>query len=294
MKVIVLGAGVIGVTTAWYLAAAGADVRVLDRQPGPGMETSFANAGELSYGMTSPWAAPGIPTKAVKWLFMRHRPLFIWPMASPRDVVVGAADAAQLHRRALPAEQGPHGADLQLQPRRDDRPHRRAARPRLRPAPAGHAAALPHREAAQGLEGRPGGAGRIRLALRGPRPRRLHRRRARPGARARQVRRRPPPHRRPHRRLPHVHPGAGGEGRGGRRLLPLRQHHRALHARTATASPASRPSTGRRPPTPTSAPSAPTRPSCCARSASGCRSTRSRATRSRCPSPTTRRRRSRR
>jgi D-amino-acid dehydrogenase len=84
MKVIVLGAGVIGVTTAYYLARNGAEVRVLDRQPGPGMETSFANAGELSYGMTSPWAAPGIPMKAVKWLFMRHRPLFIWPLISPR------------------------------------------------------------------------------------------------------------------------------------------------------------------------------------------------------------------
>lgn len=83
MKVIVLGAGVVGVTTAWYLARAGAEVRVLDRQPGPGMETSFANAGELSYGMTSPWAAPGIPMKAVKWLFMRHRPLFIRPMIDP-------------------------------------------------------------------------------------------------------------------------------------------------------------------------------------------------------------------
>jgi D-amino-acid dehydrogenase len=83
VKVIVLGAGVIGVTTAYYLAKAGAEVRVLDRQPGPGMETSFANAGELSYGMTSPWAAPGIPMKAVKWLFMRHRPLFIWPMVDP-------------------------------------------------------------------------------------------------------------------------------------------------------------------------------------------------------------------
>ena len=83
MKVIVLGAGIIGVTTAWYLARGGAEVRVLDRQPGPGMETSFANAGELSYGMTSPWAAPGIPMKAVKWLFMRHRPLFIWPMVDP-------------------------------------------------------------------------------------------------------------------------------------------------------------------------------------------------------------------
>ena len=84
MKVIVLGAGVIGVTTAYYLARHGAEVSVLDRQPGPGMETSFANAGELSYGMTSPWAAPGVPMKAVKWLFMRHRPLFIWPMIDPK------------------------------------------------------------------------------------------------------------------------------------------------------------------------------------------------------------------
>jgi D-amino-acid dehydrogenase len=83
MKVIVLGAGVIGVTTAYYLAKQGVEVRVLDRQPGPGMETSFANAGELSYGMTSPWAAPGVPKKAIRWLFMRHRPLFIWPMLDP-------------------------------------------------------------------------------------------------------------------------------------------------------------------------------------------------------------------
>ena len=90
MKVVVLGAGVIGVTTAWYLARAGAEVRVLDRQPGPGLETSFANAGELSYGMTSPWAAPGIPMKAVKWLFMRHRPLFIWPMVDPAMWAWGA------------------------------------------------------------------------------------------------------------------------------------------------------------------------------------------------------------
>ena len=83
MKVIVMGAGVIGVTTAYYLARQGAEVTVLDRQAGPGLETSYANAGELSYGMTSPWAAPGIPMKAVKWLFMKRRPLFIWPLISP-------------------------------------------------------------------------------------------------------------------------------------------------------------------------------------------------------------------
>ncbi len=84
MKVVVMGAGVVGVTTAWYLARGGAEVIVLDRQPGPGMETSYANAGELSYGMTSPWAAPGVPMKALKWLFMKRRPLFIWPLISPR------------------------------------------------------------------------------------------------------------------------------------------------------------------------------------------------------------------
>jgi D-amino-acid dehydrogenase len=83
MKVIVLGAGVIGVTTAYYLARLGAEVVVIDRQPEAGLETSFANAGELSYGMTSPWAAPGVPKKALKWLFMRHRPLTIWPLFSP-------------------------------------------------------------------------------------------------------------------------------------------------------------------------------------------------------------------
>ncbi|NQV98675.1 MAG: D-amino acid dehydrogenase [Rhodospirillales bacterium] len=83
MRVVVLGAGIIGVTTAYYLARQGVEVEVLDRQREAGLETSFANAGELSYGMTSPWAAPGIPLKAIKWLFMRHRPLMIWPLMSP-------------------------------------------------------------------------------------------------------------------------------------------------------------------------------------------------------------------
>ncbi len=89
MKIVVMGAGVIGVTTAYYLARDGAEVVVLDRQAGPGLETSYANAGELSYGMTSPWAAPGIPMKAVKWLFMKRRPLFIWPLISPTMWVWG-------------------------------------------------------------------------------------------------------------------------------------------------------------------------------------------------------------
>jgi D-amino-acid dehydrogenase len=84
MKVLVLGAGVIGVTTAWYLAKAGHEVTVIDRQPGPGLETSFANAGEVSPGYASPWAAPGIPLKVVKWLFMHHSPLVLRPNFDPR------------------------------------------------------------------------------------------------------------------------------------------------------------------------------------------------------------------
>ena len=79
MRVLVLGSGVVGVTSAWYLARAGHQVTVLDRQPAPGMETSFANAGQVSPGYSAPWAAPGIPMKALKWLMMRHRPLVLWP-----------------------------------------------------------------------------------------------------------------------------------------------------------------------------------------------------------------------
>lgn len=82
MKVIVLGAGVIGTSTAYYLARAGADVTVVDRQSGPALETSFANAGQVSPGYSTPWAAPGIPLKALKWMFQKHAPLAIRPDGS--------------------------------------------------------------------------------------------------------------------------------------------------------------------------------------------------------------------
>ena len=79
MKVAVLGAGIIGVTSAYQLAKAGLEVVVIDRQTGPALETSFANAGEVSFGYCSPWAAPGIPQKALKWIFMEHAPLILRP-----------------------------------------------------------------------------------------------------------------------------------------------------------------------------------------------------------------------
>ncbi|WP_349677533.1 D-amino acid dehydrogenase [Brevundimonas naejangsanensis] len=86
MKIAILGAGVIGVTTAHYLARQGHEVTVIDRQSGPALETSFANAGEISPGYSSPWAAPGIPAKAVKWLFMRHAPLILHPQINAPTV----------------------------------------------------------------------------------------------------------------------------------------------------------------------------------------------------------------
>ncbi|WP_339933207.1 D-amino acid dehydrogenase [uncultured Brevundimonas sp.] len=77
MKVVVLGAGVIGVTTAYFLAKAGHEVTVIESREAPGLETSYANAGEISPGYASPWAAPGVPAKAARWLLMRHAPLIV-------------------------------------------------------------------------------------------------------------------------------------------------------------------------------------------------------------------------
>ena len=84
MKVVAMGAGVIGVTTAYYLAKAGCEVAVIDRQTGPGLETGFANAGEVSPGYASPWAGPGVPLKAVRWILDKYGPLVVRPQADPR------------------------------------------------------------------------------------------------------------------------------------------------------------------------------------------------------------------
>lgn len=83
MKIIVLGSGVIGTTSAYYLAQAGHDVTVIDRQPAAGLETSYGNAGEISPGYATPWAGPGVPAKALKWLTMKHSPLVIRPKFDP-------------------------------------------------------------------------------------------------------------------------------------------------------------------------------------------------------------------
>lgn len=77
MQVLILGAGVVGVTSAWCLAKSGHQVTVVDRQVDVALETSYANAGQISPGYSAPWAAPGIPLKAMKWLLQDLAPLAI-------------------------------------------------------------------------------------------------------------------------------------------------------------------------------------------------------------------------
>ena len=85
MKIAVLGAGVIGVTSAWYLAKAGHEVTVIDRQDAAGMETSFANGGQVSESHAEPWANPGTPRQALKWLGREDSPLLFRLRADPRQ-----------------------------------------------------------------------------------------------------------------------------------------------------------------------------------------------------------------
>ena len=79
MKALVLGAGVIGVSTAWHLLERGHEVTVVDRQPDAALETSFANAAQISVGYCEPWANKDAPLKALKWMFRDDAPLLFRP-----------------------------------------------------------------------------------------------------------------------------------------------------------------------------------------------------------------------
>ncbi|WP_293763098.1 D-amino acid dehydrogenase [uncultured Aquitalea sp.] len=83
MKVVVLGAGVVGVSTAWFLAREGHEVEVVDRADGVGRETSFANGGQISVSQSEPWAQPGAPWKVLKWLLRDDAPLLFRPRLEP-------------------------------------------------------------------------------------------------------------------------------------------------------------------------------------------------------------------
>lgn len=90
MHVLVLGAGLSGVTTAWYLRRAGFDVSVVDRQPAAGLETSFANGGQISISHPEPWANPGAPLQVLRWLGRDDAPLKFRPTRDPAQWRWGA------------------------------------------------------------------------------------------------------------------------------------------------------------------------------------------------------------
>ena len=75
MNVVVLGAGVVGIASAWYLARAGHTVVVVDRQPAPALETSFANGGQVAVSHAEPWANPGTLRRIPRWLMQRDAPI---------------------------------------------------------------------------------------------------------------------------------------------------------------------------------------------------------------------------
>ena len=204
MRIVVLGAGVIGITTAYYLNEAGHKVTVIDRQAGAGRETSFANAGEVSPGYASPWAGPGIPLKAIKWLLMQHGPLVVRPKLDPWMWVwllkmlrnCTSARYALNKSRMVPLAEYSRDCLRELR----------------------HATGIEYDERSQGtlqlfrtqkqVDGtgeRHRGAEALQRAVRAARPGRLRCRRA--GARrgAREDRRRPAAARRRDRRLPQIH-----------------------------------------------------------------------------------------
>ena len=83
MKVVVLGAGVVGTASAWYLSQAGHEVQVLERRSAAGMETSFANGGQISADHAAPWATPEAPLQALKWMLREDAPLLFRLRADP-------------------------------------------------------------------------------------------------------------------------------------------------------------------------------------------------------------------
>ena len=90
MKVLVLGAGVIGVSTAWYLTEAGHEVTVVDRREGAGLETSFANGGQISVCHAEPWANPEAPLKILQWIWRDDAPLLFRLKLDPNQWTWGA------------------------------------------------------------------------------------------------------------------------------------------------------------------------------------------------------------
>ena len=100
-KVIVLGAGIIGISTAWHLAEQGHEVTVVDRQPGAALETSYANGAQISVSFCEPWANAGAPLKVAKWLLRDDSPLLFRPKLDPYQWRWGAKFLTQCNDAAF-------------------------------------------------------------------------------------------------------------------------------------------------------------------------------------------------
>ncbi len=101
MKVIVLGAGIIGISTAWHLLEQGHEVTVVDRQPQAAMEASFANAAQISVSYCEPWANRDAPLKALKWMFSDSAPLLFRPQFDMRQWLWGLKFLSQCNDAAF-------------------------------------------------------------------------------------------------------------------------------------------------------------------------------------------------
>jgi D-amino-acid dehydrogenase len=101
MKVIVLGAGIIGISTAWHLLERGHEVAVVDRQPQAAMETSFANAAQISVSYCEPWANRDAPLKALKWMFSDSAPLLFRPQFDLKQWLWGLRFLSQCNDAAF-------------------------------------------------------------------------------------------------------------------------------------------------------------------------------------------------
>jgi len=101
MKVVVLGAGIIGISTAWYLLEQGHEVTVVDRQPDAALETSFANGAQISVSFCEPWANAGAPFKVAKWLLRDDSPLLFRPSLDPKQWIWGLSFLTQCSNTAF-------------------------------------------------------------------------------------------------------------------------------------------------------------------------------------------------